>query len=50
MFKVPAKTSAEGNYQTESTCTGPLKHTVYKRTGDTSKYRCPYKDCGHDVN
>lgn len=48
-FKVPAKKVREGNYQTESTCTGPERHTVYKKTGDTSNYTCPYEKCGHSV-
>jgi len=47
VFKVTAEKKAKGNYQTESVCTGRDSHTVYKRTGDKSAYKCPY--CGHDV-
>lgn len=50
MSKAPAKTTASGNYQTASTCTGPHPHTVYKKDGDTANtYKCPYDKCGHDV-
>jgi len=49
-FKVPAMKTPQGNYQTESTCNGPQHHTVFKKTGDTSAYKCPYDKCGHDVN
>ena len=49
-FKVPAKKTPEGNYQTEATCDGPQHHTVYKKTGDTSEYTCPHTGCGHTVH
>jgi hypothetical protein len=48
-FKVTAKKVPEGNYQTESTCRGRPPHTVFKKDGDTSQYKCPYAGCGQDV-
>jgi hypothetical protein len=50
LFKVTAKEAPTGDYQTASTCRGPLRHTVYKKTDDTSDYKCPYKGCGHAVS
>lgn len=51
-FKVPAKKTPEGDYQTEATCSNrSTPHTVYKKNGDTnSDYTCPYTGCGHEVN
>jgi hypothetical protein len=52
LAKVDAKTSRQGNYQTESTCTNPsTPHVVFRRNGDTrSDYKCPHAGCGHKVN
>ena len=44
-YKVVAKKTKQGNYQTEAWC--PKGHTSYKKDGDTSnEYTCPAKDCG----